>query len=188
MSNANYILKGMGRAMGQGMAIGQMVQGKRQKEQGEELAAGLVRPETSTRAAQRAANINQKFLSRRAPTSEIDFNRARRQNIRDVEMAKNMSTNIGAYNNALNRADMSLQKGTTDVGKADMQSMYGGYRDTAQAYASLQDAKEQEYRNKQRYYKMDAAAASAMIGSGLENIYGGGYGVADNTYSMGEQV
>ncbi len=166
-----------------GLGIGRLIVGARQKRRGMELARNLVRPKVaSTGAAGRRIGLASKYMSD-VPTSEIDKSQNLAQYANAVYASRVGGTNIGNIGSDI--VNRGVSEGATKIGIKDSKSMFEGYRSTGQALRGFQLAKDRKHRSLMELYKMDAGAASAMIGAGMENVFGGGQELAGSLTNMG---
>lgn len=174
----------IGGALKTGLGIGRLFVGGWQKRRGMELARNLVRPKVaSTGAAGRRIGIASKYMSN-VPTSEIDKSQNLATYANAVYTSKTGGTNIGNISSDI--LSTGVETKAAQIGIKDSKSMMEGYRSTGQALRGFQLARDRQYKNLMELYKMDASAASAMMGAGMENIFGGGQELADSFTNMGE--
>lgn len=175
----------IGRLMGGFTGIAQAGMGGAQKRQGFDMAEKLKRPKFSTSSGQRRLQIESKYMNRNSPTHDIDLSLANRGFANEAKSAGRLTTNIGDYLNALDHSAGKLYGDTTNVGIDSAKSRYKGVKGTGRALSDMQATEELKYKHLFDLYKMDAAAASALINAGYENTFEGSYGIADSIYSLG---
>ncbi len=154
-------------------SLGRMILGGKQRRKGWEIYKNLDRPQSNIDSA--IARVN---LMRQLSASGVmpGYTKAVRGNeealVQMLNATKGMGSSVDITGTA-SKAHAKSMRSKQNINRASAAIGVDVDKELSSAYGGLQLAQETKFGQELGQYKLDAGAASALIGAGYENIFGG---------------